>query len=101
MVGNLISNAIEAASICKYEKIIDLKFFESDGNFIVLDIENTYGNEIIKKGTQYFSTKKDDGYHGIGLKSVQDIANRYGGILFLEQKEKTFVSILTLSKKQC
>lgn len=101
MVGNLISNAIEAASICKYEKMIDLKFFESDGNFIVLDIENTYGNEIIKKGTQYFSTKKETGYHGIGLKSVQDIANRYGGILFLEQKEKTFVSILTLSKTQC
>lgn len=100
MVGNLISNAIEASSLCKTEKIIDLKLFESDGNFIVLDIENTYGNEIIKRGTQYFSTKKEDGYHGIGLKSVQDIANRYGGILFLEQKEKTFVAILTLSKTQ-
>lgn len=101
MVGNLISNAIEASAVCEKEKNIDLKFFESDGNFIVLDIENTYGNEIIKKGTQYFSTKKEDGYHGIGLKSVQDIADRYGGILFLEQKEKTFVAILTLSKTQC
>lgn len=98
LVGNLVSNAIEAAAICKNEKKIDLKFFESDGNFIVLDIENTYGNRIIKKGSKFFSTKKDDDFHGIGLKSVQDIANRYGGILFQEQREKSFVTILTLSK---
>lgn len=98
MVGNLLDNAIEAASLCKKQKKIDLKFFESEGNFIVLDIENTYGNRIKKKGDSYLSTKKDAVCHGIGIKSVEEIAERYGGLLFLEQKEDVFINILTLSK---
>lgn len=98
MVGNLIDNAIEAAALCKVKKIIDLKFFESDGNFIVLDIENTYGNKIRKKGDNYLTTKKDSVYHGIGIKSVREAAEKYGGLLYIEQKEDLFVSILTLSK---
>lgn len=98
MTGNLINNAIEAAALCKEQKRIDLKFFESDGNFIVLNIENTYGNKIKKKDENFFSTKKDVIYHGIGIKSVREIAGKYGGILFQEQKDDVFVSILTLSK---
>lgn len=98
MVGNLIDNAIEAAAMCKEQKRIDLKFFESDGNFIVLDIENTYGNKIKRKGDNYLSTKKDAIYHGIGIKSVRSTAGKYGGLLFMEQKADVFVSILTLSK---
>ncbi len=98
MVGNLIDNAIEAATLCKGEKRINLKFYETDGNFIVLDIENTYGNNIRRKGKKYLTTKKDEKYHGIGIKSVKEKAEKYGGLLFLEQKDNLFVSILTLSK---
>lgn len=98
MVGNLIDNAIEAAALCKGQKRIDFKFFEADGNFLVLDIENTYGNKIKRKGNDYFSTKKDAIYHGIGIKSVRKAAEKYGGLLFLEQKKDVFISILTLSK---
>lgn len=98
MVGNLIDNAIEAAALCKGQKRIDLKFFETDGNFLVLDIENTYGNKIKRKGSAYLSTKKDAIYHGIGIKCVRETAEKYGGLLFLEQKDNVFISILTLSK---
>lgn len=98
MVGNLIDNALEAAALCKGQKKIDLKFFESDGNFIVLDIENTYGNKVRKNKDTYLSTKKDAGCHGIGIKSVREIAEKYGGLLFMEQRDDVFVSILTLSK---
>ena len=98
MVGNLFSNAIEASVLCEKEKRIDFKFFNSEGNFIVLDIENTYGNKIKKIGEQYLSTKKDGINHGIGIRSVRQTAEKYGGILFQEQKDGVFVSILTLSK---
>lgn len=98
MAGNLIDNAIEAATLCKEQKRIDLKFFESDGNFIVLNIENTYSNKIRRKGDNYLTTKKDEMNHGIGIKSVRETARKYGGMLFQEQKDDVFVSILTLSK---
>ena len=98
MVGNLFTNAIEAAALCEKERRIDFKFFCSEGNFIVLDIENTYGNKIKKIGDQYLSTKKDGVNHGIGIRSVRQTAEKYGGILFQEQKDGVFVSILTLSK---
>ena len=98
MVGNLFSNAIEAAVLCEKEKRIDFKFFSSEGNFIVLDIENTYGNKIKRIGEQYLSTKKDRTNHGIGIRSVRQTAEKYGGILFQEQNDGVFVSILTLSK---
>ncbi len=98
MVGNLLDNAIEGAAMCKDKKKIDLQLFESDGNFVVLYMENTYGNVIRRKGETFLSTKKDAKNHGIGIKSVREIAEKYGGLLFLEQKEDVFVTILTLSK---
>ena len=52
MVGNLLDNAIEAAAQCQEEKLVELNFFQSEGNFIVLNIENTYINEIKKTGKE-------------------------------------------------
>jgi hypothetical protein len=98
MTGNLLDNAIEAAEQCKEDRKIDLKFYEANENFIVLDIENTYENTIKKIGEQYISTKKDNKNHGIGIKSVREIAGQYGGTLYMEQKDGNFISILTLSK---
>jgi sensor histidine kinase regulating citrate/malate metabolism len=98
MAGNLLDNAIEAAEQCKEDRKIDLKFYEANENFIVLDIENTYENTIKKIGEQYISTKKDNKNHGIGIKSVREIAGQYGGTLYMEQKDGNFISILTLSK---
>lgn len=98
MVGNLTDNAIEAASLCDEKKTVDIKFFSSEGNFIVLDIENTYRIPVKRKDGGFLSTKEDKKAHGIGINSVRETAEKYGGILFLEEKEDIFTSILTLSK---
>ncbi len=98
MVGNLMDNSIEAAALCKKQKKVVLNLFESNENFTILHIENTYENNLKKKGKQYLSTKKNKNNHGIGIISVQETARKYGGDLFLIDKEEKFESILTLSK---
>lgn len=98
MIGNLLDNAIESAALCEKKRKIDLRFFEPEGNFIVLNIENTYGNEIKKKGETFLSTKRGENHQGIGIKSVQETALKYGGLLFLKQEEDVFVTILTIAK---
>lgn len=98
MAGNLLDNAIEAASQCKKQKKIELKFFESSDNFIVLHIENTYEHNLKKKGNQYLSTKQNKINHGIGIKNVHETAKKYGGDLFLSDRTELFESVLILSK---
>lgn len=100
MVGNLVDNAIEAASLCKDNREILLKIFESEGNFIVLDLENTYGNKLCHSGNRLLTTKaQDKRFHGFGISNVREIASKYGGILFQEEDGDKFISILTLSKE--
>lgn len=99
MVGNLVDNAIEAAAGCEKSREIWLRLFESDGNFLVLDIENTYGRKPCRNGNVFLTTKElDKRMHGFGISNVRSTALKYGGILFQEEKDDRFISILTLSK---
>lgn len=96
MVGNLLDNALEASEQCENGRI-ELHFF-SDRNFIVLEITNPYRGSLNKHAEEYLTTKKNAGSHGLGIRSVQETAENYGGILYTEGIDGHFKSILTLSK---
>jgi len=78
IIGNLIDNAIEACSLLENEKkrYIDFYVYSKNSN-IHIYIKNSKNNYLIKGETW----KKDRKRHGIGLKSVKKILDKYNGFM--------------------
>lgn len=81
MFGNLLDNASEAASKCDSGKVEVQLFMQNDGAFSVICIKNNHMGKIKQKNGELISTKKEGGYHGIGLKNAKEIIESYGGYM--------------------
>lgn len=82
ILGNLLDNSIEACSMIEeFERIIDVTILYKK-SAMTINIENS-------KSIYYNSEKtwkEDKENHGLGLKSVEKIVNKYSGILNYEDK---------------
>lgn len=78
IIGNLLDNAIEACSLLENGKkrYIDIYVYSKNSNMHIY-IKNSKNNYLIKDETW----KKDRKNHGIGLKSVKKILNKYNGFM--------------------
>lgn len=101
MVGNLMDNALEAAVKCEGEKRkVSVKIFmEREGKVCVMKLANYFVTPPIKRKTGFISTKKGREIHGIGIKSVEKTAKKYGGYLQCLTEKDKFSAILFLSTK--
>lgn len=103
MFGNLLDNALEAASRCEEGKRkIDVKLFMGTRYVLVFYIDNYFAVPITKAGNYILSTKesKDPHEHGQGIGIVKRLAEQYGGTLGIEEKDDHFITTLTLSAYQ-
>lgn len=101
MFGNLFANALEAAEQCReQERRISVDIYMGNTYFLVIQIENTYIDKIHQEGGHFLSTKKDKENHGLGIKIVEDLAEKYGGTLELRPEEERFVATLMISSYQ-
>lgn len=92
LFGNALDNAIESALKQKNpEKRLIRSALYSKGQFVMLRFEN-YSDAIIdsKKGLPV-TTKKDKGTHGIGLRSIELIAQKYNGTMTINTENHWFV----------
>ena len=90
IVGNLLENAVEACrNLPKAERFIRLFSYVQD-DFLTFTMENSFDGDVKAWGGLFYSTKRDGG--GIGLSSVQAVAERYGGDARFEAKEAVFLS---------
>ena len=100
MAGNLLDNAIEAAKQCSHGSV--QVALHAQEHFLVLEVENTCprppASRDGEKRSLPVSTKPDAGNHGFGLANVRDTAQKYGGLLYIEQKGDRFTTILTIAK---
>lgn len=98
ILGNLLDNAIRAASESGANHMVKLRvFMHNVGGFCVIKIENGFSGKIKKNGEEFLSTKKEEGIHGVGLKSARNMAEKYGGCLNCSAKQNVFESIVLLS----
>lgn len=80
LYGNLLSNAIEAASVSR-EKVIELSAIRYlEQGFVVISAINSCDQAPIPNMTGGFYTKKHAGLHGVGLKSISRVVRKYNGI---------------------
>lgn len=93
LIGNLLNNAIENCESKDYKNII--LTIEQKAQFYHIKIQNTIINSVLQNNPHLQTNKKDNEYHGIGLKSVQLILHKYKGqISFYEESGYFIVNII-------
>lgn len=97
LFGNALDNAIESVqSIDNISKRIISLNISSKGNIIVISISNYCNKEIMFEGNLPLTTKPDKEYHGYGMKSMQYIAEKYGGTLSVQLQNEVFILTIML-----
>ncbi|MCD8068809.1 MAG: ATP-binding protein [Lachnospiraceae bacterium] len=91
VLGNLLDNAIEAC-----EKL-------ESGRFIRISIrrqETFYDIRVVNSASEELSSAKEDKDnvvgHGLGLRSVERIAHRYGGSLAVNREPGVFTAVVRM-----
>lgn len=98
MLGNLLDNAIEAAKQCTKDKrkIVLRIFMEQKGKICVVKAVNYFVKKPLRHKSGFISSKTGGGMHGIGIKSVEHMAEKYNGYLQCLIDGDCFSSILVL-----
>ena len=87
LLGDLLSNAIEAATKTE-EGDVSLRLLV-EKNMLALQVKNSYDGVLKRKGDEFLSTKKEKG-HGIGLRNVRELVERRQGSFQVDYDEKEF-----------
>ena len=95
ILSNLLSNAIEACEKYSGKKVIKLKFIK-DGDNIIISVKNTYNGKLeIRDGEIQSSKLTDIDEHGIGIKNIIDVIEKYQGSYTIQNdKEEFYFSIM-------
>lgn len=95
MLGNLLDNAIEAASnpglkdLSPEDKVIDLQFKHTD-NFFMISVTNPCVEHPKIKDGKIVTSKSDKKNHGFGITNIRNAAEDCGGELSVSCEEKPF-----------
>lgn len=96
IMGNLLDNAIEAASKCEEGYIKLFLFSQNNSHFSVIKIINNYSGRMLLKDGVLQTNKDNKERHGYGIRNVSDMAAKYGGYLQDFYDDETFTSIVIL-----
>lgn len=97
VLGNLLDNALRAVSDLPAEqKHITLQItYQQD--ILTIIVANPYWGALRKQNGRFLTTKTEYGQHGIGLRSVSRIADKYNGRLTVTEEEQLFTMHIWLS----
>lgn len=88
ILGNLIDNALESA-LKTESRWINIKVKYTKGRLIT-EISNSYDGIVKKTANHFYSRKENSADHGLGLKSVQTVLQKYNGAIQITHDEKRF-----------
>ena len=99
LLGNVLDNAIEGAEKLEDEsrRIANLTI-QQINQFISIQCNNYYKNEIKKDGENIKTTKLDAGLHGFGIKSIKAISKKYNGGVVIDTTGNVFSLQIMLPK---
>lgn len=89
ILGNLIDNSIEAASMVETDRWINIDIKYTKGRFI-LEISNSYDGFLKKNNGFFVSRKVDQSNHGLGIKSIKAAVQKYDGAVQITHTDNAF-----------
>lgn len=91
LLGNILDNAIEASILIEEQKRNIRFFMKYDLNALIITVVNVFSGKLLRNRQGKLITKKKEPWnHGIGLESVQKVADKYHGSVVIETKQDTF-----------
>lgn len=105
LLNNLLDNAIEACEKLEESQRYIRLVLKRKEHFLLLEVENSFDGVIRwEKGTSIPMTRKQREplacmEHGIGLKNVKEIAERYLGVMDIKIKENVFQVTVLLQQE--
>lgn len=95
LFGNAVENAIEAVSRLERpeDRCISFQVRENRG-MLVVTIDNNFSGSLEFEDGLPKTTKGESGWHGYGLKSIQRVAEKYGGQATVLADEMFHLTIL-------
>lgn len=90
ILSNLLDNAIEACEKCRGKKVLKMKFVLEDET-VIISVKNSYNNNLIYSNGEIQTSKREDAdEHGIGIKNIIEIIDKYGGTYVISNNEYDF-----------
>ena len=89
IIGNLLDNAIEAVDKLDKNRKISLTIKLKKGLFKI-KVSNPYNGKIKTKKNKILTNKGNKKLHGIGLKNVKNIVNKYDGKINIDYSNNIF-----------
>lgn len=97
ILGNLFSNALEAAAKCTNGFINITMYMRNEGRFMIIKMENSYTGRLQKEEGKFQTCKKDKANHGIGIGRIEELTKKYQGSISFECDKQIFRVNLILS----
>lgn len=96
LFGNILDNAIEAASqVAEPEQRLITLTVENRENFLVVECENYFSGKLVFDDGLPLTTKSDTLNHGFGTRSIRALTEKYSGSVKLSTQGDIFdLSIL-------
>ena len=89
ILGNVLDNAVQALQKCSEEKKLKLTV-EKKQNILFIRECNSYNGHISRKYGRFISSKADVKAHGLGIKNIRRIADKYNGDVHIEYDDRWF-----------
>lgn len=97
--GNALDNAIESVEkLADPEKRLIHVSVSAQRDFVLIRFENYYEGDLRFSEGLPVTTKKDEDFHGYGLKSIRHVARKYGGTVTIRTEKQWFVLQILLPR---
>ena len=97
IMGNALDNAVESVEKRGKDefKSIGVRVWKKD-LFAVIQVENTFEGELKMKDGLPLTSKADKENHGIGIRSIKSIVEKYQGTVSVRVQDGNFVLTILL-----
>ncbi|MCH5251607.1 MAG: GHKL domain-containing protein [Lachnospiraceae bacterium] len=101
VLGNLLDNAIEAASELQRNGFIRVFIkMRNRGTFLSISVENNYREEPERSGNRLITRKRKNETHGWGLRSISRIVKSCNGMENIFYENKVFIHQVVLGTRR-
>lgn len=100
LLFNLLDNAIEACERMKTKERWIRIIVKRKNQISIIKIVNSIEKEVFKKDGRYLTEKKDKERHGLGMKSVESIVEKYEGDVSWNHTKDTFTAVITFFENE-
>lgn len=89
ILANILDNAIEAQEKC-CDKRVELEMYQNKGMYNIR-VSNAIMESVLEKNPNLNTTKTDNIYHGLGLKSADMLVKEMDGSMYLYENSNKFI----------